>query len=101
MAASDHLHPTLFHGSRQQFKPGDTIQPVTEATYKERGYSTPMPAFATENLNRARAFGHVYEVEPHDWRDVEWEEDEGEGAEEGDYAALSHTKGYKVIRKVK
>ncbi len=70
MAASDHLHPTLFHGSRQQFKPGDTIQPVTEATYKERGYST-------------------------------WEEDEGEGAEEGDYAALSHTKGYKVIRKVK
>ena len=101
MAASDHLHPKLFHGSKSVLKPGDTVKPVTEETYREQGYACPVPAFATENLNRARAFGHAYEVEPHDWRDVETEEDEGEGAEEGDYAYLSHEKGYKVIRKVK
>ena len=100
MAAHEHLNPTLFHGSKREFKPGDTIKPVTEENYREQGYSMPMPAFATENLNRARAFGHVYEVEPHDWRDVETEEDEGEGAEDGDYAYLSHNKGYKVIRKM-
>jgi len=100
MSASDHLHPILFHGSPHIFKPGDTVKPITEDEYEKQGYSMPMPAFATKNLNRARAFGHAYEVEPHDWRDVETEEDEGEGAEEGDYAYLSHEKGYKVIRKV-
>lgn len=97
MAASDHLHPILFHGSNQRFKPGDTVKPWKEG---ENGYAVDMPAFATESHSRAKAFGNVYQVEPHDWKDVYWEPDEGEGAGIDDWAALNHGKGYKVIRKV-
>ena len=101
MVASDHLNPQLFHGSRHIFNPGDTVAPAaTSANYVEKGYTSEMPAYATENKERARAFGRVYEVEPHDWKDVDTEPDEGDEDTEDAWQYLSYNKGFKVIKEV-
>lgn len=97
MPAHEHLNPTLFHGSLYPFKPGDTVRPkATTENYKERGYTNEQPAYATENKNRARSFGRVYEVEPHDWDEIITEPDESED----EWQYISYNKGFKVIKEV-
>ena len=98
MAAHEHLNPQLFHGSQHRFEPGDTVAPrATTANYREKGYTAEAPAYATTNKDRARAFGRVYEVEPHDWKEIVTEPDESTD-DENQY--ISYDKGFKVIKEV-
>jgi hypothetical protein len=77
MPATDHLNPSLFHGTTHPFNAGDTIEP-TDSDWSFEG--TPM-AFATPDLGKAQQIsrtkakmhnrknpddpkeGHVFEVE--------------------------------------
>jgi hypothetical protein len=62
MSASDHLHGKQFwHGSPVNFKSGDLI---------EGNRSVHGVAFATDDRERASAYGDPYEVEPVNHDDV-------------------------------
>lgn len=61
MTAKDHLHGKQFwHGSPSKFNPGDIIE----------GRSVHGVAFATDDREKASAYGDPYEVEPVDPTDV-------------------------------
>lgn len=62
MSASDHLHGKQFwHGSPARFESGDII---------DGGRSVHGVAFATDDREKASAYGDPYEVEPIDANDV-------------------------------
>jgi len=74
MAAKDHLHPRLFHGTGGSLK-GNTLLPSSGGTYGAGAYSTPNQWVAEDYASTAaaspdpetgqrRLFGTVYEVEP-------------------------------------
>lgn len=62
MGASDHLHGKQFwHGSPARFESGDIV---------EGNRSVHGVAFATDDREKASAYGEPYEVEPIDHTDV-------------------------------
>ena len=74
MAASDHLHPRLFHGTGGHIV-GDTIKPSSGGRFGPGAYATPHQWVAEDYASTAaaqpdsktgqyRLFGTVHEVEP-------------------------------------
>lgn len=53
MAASDALHPDLFHGTVHWFSKGDTVDPTLDFHAPERGGKA---AFASPNMDVAKGF---------------------------------------------
>ena len=54
MAAKDHLHPELFHGTEQSFKPGEVIDPRYGGG----------EVYATPDYDFANNWGNPYVVRP-------------------------------------
>lgn len=87
----------LFHGTDQEFAPGDVIEPRDQ--WRGRDYLT---AYATDKVGHARHFGqHVYEVSP-----VDPDEHLGGGwmdqyDDEPRMREYTSAKGFTVVRKVR
>lgn len=77
VSASDHLNPQqFFHGSSQEFEPGDLVRPQRDTGApnwaEQLGHTGPLgPHYTGEHVHHAdtpyeaRVFGrHVYQVEP-------------------------------------
>ena len=70
MSAEDNLSKALFHGTTENFKPGDIIKPtpqvisgLTEA-YATHSYPEAWNYGGARASNRNALFGSIYEVEP-------------------------------------
>lgn len=71
MAASDNLHPTLFHGTDAELSPGDVIKPTVGHRGIPAAFASQYPTMAQnyaqnvyEQPGQQTLFGHMYEVEP-------------------------------------
>jgi hypothetical protein len=115
MAASDHLHPKLFHASTHLFNPGDVVNPVAKNEWHHEmfgsfAYATPEHLSAKNYAgrkaqNEGQLFAPVYEVEPVDPTEhTEYPNNNGanvspkEFAEGGISHAVHSKKGFKVLK---